>query len=617
LCRAESKDKKQGHPADGGGGQSDGEVVPDAPEVVSGAPRDRDGPLSAAPYVLVNDTADLLMVAVAIEQTALVGLDTETTGLNARTDRVRLLSLACDTTDAGTMVYVVDVFAVDPSPLWQALRGRPIVGHNLAFDLRFLAPLGFESSACRDTMLMSQLLHADTARGTKHSLAACCERELGQVVAKDEQVSDWTGNLTVEQLQYAALDAELSRRLHDALARQLAEAKLTDVATIENRAVPALAWLSSSGVGFDRAGWDRLADEANVEAERLVDELELAAPVRDQPELYGSGWNWNSPKDVAEALRAVGHAVEGTGDDTLAAIDHPLAALLRDYRSAKKLASTYGPTWGQGACAGGRLYASWHQVGANSGRMACSSPNLQNPPRDARYRKCISARPGRVLVKADYSQIELRIAAKVANERAMIAAYARGEDLHTLTARRLVGRDDVTKADRQLAKAGNFGLIYGMGAANFRVYARSNYGVELTQAQAQQCRKAFFDAYPDLRKWHAKVGRTQDTPIETRTLAGRRCRNVARFTEKLNLPVQGTGADGLKAALGLLWDRRAECPGALPVLVVHDEFVMECDAGQADAVSTWLKQAMLDGMAPLVAPVPVEVEVTVAPTWGG
>ena len=100
-------------------------------------------------------------------------------------------------------------------------------------------------------------------------------------------------------------------------------------------------------------------------------------------------------------------------------------------------------------------------------------------------------------------------------------------------------------------------------------------------------------------------------------LAGLRRLAVARFTEKLNTPVQGTGADGLKLALALLWERRAEAPGAFPVLAVHDEVVVECDAGQAEAVSAWLRRAMLDAMGPLIEPVPVGVEVKVARTWGG
>jgi hypothetical protein len=193
----------------------------------------------------------------------------------------------------------------------------------------------------------------------------------------------------------------LARRLHDALTPKLAAAGLTDTAAIENRALPAVAWLASSGVGFDRAAWLALADGAQAEAERLAGELDRAAPPRSQGELFGSGWKWDSPQHVAEALQAVGHAVADTDDDTLAAIDHPLAGLLRDYRAAKKLATTYGGKWLKGAYRDGRVYAGWRQLGANSGRMACSSPNLQNLPREARYRRCFTAPPGRVLVKAD------------------------------------------------------------------------------------------------------------------------------------------------------------------------------------------------------------------------
>jgi DNA polymerase I-like protein with 3'-5' exonuclease and polymerase domains len=607
------------HGQSSGGGHSPaaGALVSGTTGVVLGARGGDDGPVDAAsPYVLVTNPTELAIVTTVIGESSLVGLDTETTGLDPRTDRLRLLSLCCDTTDGGTVTYLIDSFAADPSPLWETLSMVPVVGHNLVFDHQFLVRLGFEPGECRDTLLMSQALYAGD-RSQKHSLAACVERELGEVVDKGEQLSDWSGALTPEQLRYAARDAALTRRLHDALVPKLAEARLTDTVAIENRAMPAVAWLSSSGVGFDKVAWQALADGAQAEAERLAGELDRAAPPRSQGEMFGSGWKWDSPQHVAEALKAIGHAVEGTDDNTLAALDHPLAALLRDYRAARKLAGTYGSKWLKGRYAGGRVYAGWRQLGANGGRMACSTPNLQNLPRDARYRRCFTAPPGRVLVKADYSQIELRLAAKVAGEGRMIAAYRRGDDLHTLTARTILGKEAVTKADRQLAKAVNFGLLYGMSAKGFRRYARSNYGVELTEVEARQYRDAFFTAYPGLKRWHARVGRTKDQAIETRTQAGRRCLNVTWFNEKLNLGIQGTGADGLKAALALLWQRRAECPGALPVLAVHDEIVVECDADLAVAAAAWLKQAMLDDMAPLAAPVPVEVEVTIAPTWGG
>jgi DNA polymerase-1 len=215
------------------------------------------------------------------------------------------------------------------------------------------------------------------------------------------------------------------------------------------------------------------------------------------------------------------------------------------------------------------------------------------------------------------SQIELRIACKIANERNMLAAYHAGEDLHTLTARRVLKIKQVTKQHRQLAKALNFGLLYGMRAKGFRAYAKSQYGVELTEDEAGRYRDGFFKSYPGLAAWHARV--EKEHAAQTRTLLGRRRLLGPKEpdTERLNSPVQGTGADGLKLALGLLWERRAEVPGAFPVLVVHDEIVVECDAAQEGAVEAWVRQAMLDGMAPLIDPVPVEVEVKVAPTWGG
>jgi DNA polymerase-1 len=175
----------------------------------------------------------------------------------------------------------------------------------------------------------------------------------------------------------------------------------------------------------------------------------------------------------------------------------------------------------------------------------------------------------------------------------------------------------VTKGDRQLAKALNFGLLYGMRAAALRTYAKTNYGVELSEQQARDYRAAFFRNYPGLAAWHRRVGRSGQDPVECRTLAGRRKLGITHFNEKLNMPIQGCGADGLKLALALLWERRDQCPSAVPVMAVHDEIVLECDADRADAAAAWLKQAMIDAMTPLVRPVPVEVEAKVGSTWGG
>jgi DNA polymerase-1 len=558
-------------------------------------------------YRLVRGQAELASVMRAVGESVRVGVDTETTGLDPHTDRVRLLTLA---TDRGT--YIIDLFAVDPAPLWDVLADRPLITHNGCFDLQFLAGLGFEPGVVCDTMLLSRLLHGTRHTTGFHGLKECVARELDRTLDKEQQQSDWSGPLTEAQLDYAALDAQALLPLSRSLAEQVREAGMSQVAEIERRCLPAMAWLSASGVGFDAESWSALAAEAAVKAEGLARELDEAAPARDGCVAKTGAWNWRSPQQVKEAFALLGHPIDSTKDDTLAGIDHPLARLLREYRAAAKLVSTYGISWVKERLHDGRLYPGWQQVGAESGRMACRTPNAQNLPRDRRYRRCFIAPAGRLLVKADYSQIELRIAAKVSGDQAMLDAYRAGQDLHALTCRNVLGVAEVTEEQRQLAKAINFGLLYGMGAKGFRLYAQAQYGLHLTEAEAEHYRNAFFKAYPGLRRWHRS---TPDKPIVTRTLAGRRRLGVTRYTEKLNTPVQGTGADGLKQALALLWERRAECPGAFPVLVIHDEIVVECDAGQAEAVKAWLRQAMLDGMAPLIDPVPVEVEVTAGRTW--
>jgi DNA polymerase-1 len=153
-----------------------------------------------------------------------------------------------------------------------------------------------------------------------------------------------------------------------------------------------------------------------------------------------------------------------------------------------------------------------------------------------------------------------------------------------------------------------------MGAETLREHAASGYGVHLTPQQAVQFRERFFGTYPGLRRWHRSQ---RDGAVDTRTLAGRRRIGVRRFTEKLNTPVQGSGADGLKCALALLWETRHECPSAVPVLCIHDEIVLECDATAAEQARDWLVACMQEGMEVVLTQVPVVVEAKVIRDWSG
>jgi DNA polymerase-1 len=561
-------------------------------------------------WQLVSHPADIPTVLVAIDESERIGLDTETTGLSPHNDRVRLLQLA---TDRG--IFLIDLFAVpDVSALWEPLAGVELVIHNSAFDLQFLHRLGFTAGKVFDTMIASRLLTAGTKQG--NGLADVAKRVLDIDLDKEQQKSNWGGTLTPEMIQYAARDSHITRRLYDPLTTAIREAKLETVADIEMRAVPSFVWMACAGSPFDSEAWAAVAAEAEEYDRTLVENLDLNAPPRDGCINGDGAWNWNSPADIMAMFKQIGIDLKDTSDATLAGVPHQIAIKLRERRSAAQLAKTFGKKWPK-EVHDGRLFATWNQLGTDAGRSSCKGPNLQQVPRDPRYRNCFRAPEGRVLIKADYSQLQLRIACKVAKEKVMLAAYKKGDDLHMLTAIAITGKKEPSKADRKTAKAVNFGLLFGMGPERLMDYAKAEYGLELSLEQAKQYREKFFATYPSLRKWHKEKGGS--TSPETRTLLGRRrlFDDGNHYSDRLNSPVQGSEADGAKQAMSLLWERRADCPHAFPVMFIHDEIVIEADADQADAAAQWLRSAMIDGMTPVLGKVPCEVETQITTTWGG
>jgi len=578
------------------------------------------------PVQTLTTVDDVQRALPALLAAPMVGFDTETTGLDPLTDRLRLIQLA---THDGACV--LDARRVDPrvlAPLFDAPAGvGPLmVAQNAAFDLRFLHQVGLTTPVAGrlfDTELVARLLSASAFKKgyapVKHGLAAIAQRVLGLSLDKTAQTSDWAGALTEEQLRYAALDAVVLPLIAERLQAHLADAGLTRVAALEMGALPAVAWLMETGVPFDSDGWQRLARLAEQDVARVEQDLTLLAATGG---LFANGQStvkWSSTQQVAALLRERGHTTVTSTEEAvlrqLADVGEPLAPLLLRHREASKRASTYGLDYLKHVHPlTGRIHASFRQLGSEAGRMSATDPNVQQVPRDKAYRACVRPGPGRVLVKADYAQIELRLAAQIAPDERLVEAFQRGDDMHTVTARTVLGKTDVTKADRQAAKAVNFGLLYGMGAKGLRQYAAEEYGVHWTEQEAQTVRGRFFAEYRGLQAWH----RSQiDGEVDTRTVAGRRRLGVERFTEKLNTPVQGSGADGLKAALGLLWETRGRAPGAAPILVVHDEIVVECDRGQADEARDWVVDAMRTGMETVLHRVPAEVEATICADWSG
>ncbi len=505
----------------------------DAPSAIPAAVMRDEGP--ATPYTMLTTARDVEDMLTTVRDAPVVGIDTETTGLDALTDRLRLIQIATPDT-----VYMLDAFALDPrliAPLLQG-DGPLVVGHNLKFDVRFLESAGIPLPAGQrllDTMLASQLLSAGAGPAVKHGLAAVAERALGFTLSKDEQKSDWSGPLRPEQLSYAAKDAAILPALAERLRGDIDSAGLQRVCDIEMRALPTIAWVEQTGVPFDATAWTRLADAASDELVEV--ERELTAVTGTGGLFEGSSTvNWGSAPQVATLLRARGHTITSTDEAALG--------------------------------------------------------------------------EGRVLIKADYAQIELRLAAEIAGDTRLIEAFQRGDDLHAVTASTVLGKTEVSKADRQAAKAVNFGLLYGMGAEGLRLYAKNEYGVQWSVDEAAAVRAKFFDTYRGLKAWHR---RQPDGALDTYTVAGRRRSGIMSFTQKLNSPVQGSGADGLKAALGLLGETRSRVSSAAPVNIVHDEIVVECDRDQAEEARAWVMDAMRSGMETVLHHVPAEVEATIWP----
>ncbi len=291
-----------------------------------------------------------------------------------------------------------------------------------------------------------------------------------------------------------------------------------------------------------------------------------------------------------------------------------------------KLLSTYRWWARDYADPDGRIRCRLHPLATDSGRFSCSDPNLQQVPSQHTapgLRACFVPAPGHKLVVADYAQIELRVAAHLAPCDALRDVFRAGRDPHRATAATLTGKPEgrITPHERKLAKAINFGFLFGMGARRFRDYAASSYGIDLDEAEARAAREAFLRTYPGIAAWHQRTGRLgrqgDREDVVVRTVMGRRKRFAAgRFSypAALNIPVQGTAAEGFKLAM-LALHRQLPSIGGRGVLVVHDEYVAEVPAERVEEGRDLIDREMVNAMSLVVDSVPIVVEAEIADHW--
>jgi DNA polymerase I len=585
-------------------------------------------------FQLVNDAQGVEYACAALEQTEALGFDTETTELDPYRGELRLVQLS-----DGRSTYVFDVRAIageakaadDPAfgPLRRLLASpRTIkVAHNAKFDAKWVRHhLGAELANVFDTYLASQLAAAgDSDR--KHSLADVAAFYTNTNVDKSEQVSDWAAaELSQSQIEYAARDAMVMLPLYQQLAERLRTDGLDEAARLEFECLMPIAQMELNGVYLDQDRWREQLERVRAAQAKAADELQemLSAGVA-QASLFGrTEINLDSQQQVTDALLNLGIPVPGTTRGWQLqplAEQYPVVAKLIEYRSVAKALSSFGenildfvePQTG-------RIHADFRQIGAPSGRFSCSNPNLQQIPHDQRYRRCFTAPPGRRLVMADYSQIELRILADFSGDQRFIQVFESGADLHASAAAHIFGvpPGEVTAEQRSFAKRLNFGIVYGIGASRLALTTG------MSQTEAEDTMRKYFGTFRELDRYLQESGRRAVTERTARTASGRLMRLRFDETDKqavgaarrngVNMPIQGTSADILKRALRLLHDRISGTSARL-VNIVHDEVIVECDAAEAEGTAVTLESSMRSAGEEYIKKVPVKVDVHVGEEW--
>jgi DNA polymerase-1 len=566
---------------------------------------------------IVHSQADLERVWYELNASdAALALDLETYGnrsadaLQPHRGDVRLISLALE----NEAPVVIDLRALgEGSPDWAALfHDRELLGHNLQFDLRWLeAKFGVRGRQLFCTYAAARLL-SNGDRQLRNDLGAVLERHLKVHLEKSYGTSDWGAlMLTDAQFQYAADDVRYLHRLRNQLAQELVQTKLDALFQLEMELLPVTVSMERAGFAIDRQKLEAIRDLAKGESKQ--------GPLRELRELFGLA-NFDSPEQVLAKFKGLGVELPDTNEDTLKRCDHPGARLLLDYR-ALEMQRRQAETLLAEVASDGRIHAEFLPLGTDTGRFSSRQPNLQNINRSRLREAFVAASTDRRLVVADYSQIELRAAAYLAPDQTMLKALREGRDLHAATAAVVLGKkvSEVTGADRQLAKAVNFGLLYGQSAEGLVTYAQTSYGVKLSAEEATSVRTRFFKHYKGLKTWHQRAWDNVAGITEGRTLLGRRrllghgATDWNRFQVQVNFPVTGACADGLKLAMIRL---ARELPAdAQMAATVHDELIVDCPSRIAPGIKMLMVAVMQEEMAKIFPDLPIRVDAKICNRW--
>jgi DNA polymerase-1 len=557
-----------------------------------------------------------------------ISLDTETTSEDAMTAELVGISLAIEP-GAGFYIPLAHSYLGAPrqlprdlvmAKLKDILQTKPIIGQNLKYDAKILRRSGIElKNIVFDSMLAAYLLDPESRK----DLNELARRYLGHSVMDFSELGAARMDLVpIEQAaRYSIADAEAVIRLKEKMLPELRSKNQEKLFyEVELPLINVLIEMELNGILLDK----EILREQAKELETLATQL-----LQDIFRLAGQDFNPNSPKQVAyvlfEKLKLPVLRKTKTGPSTdayvlqeLASL-HPLPEKLLAYRELEKLLSTYVkklPEYINPRT--GRVHTTFQQHITVTGRLSSTEPNLQNIPvrteLGGQIRKAFVAPPGRVLIGADYSQIELRVLAHLSEDPGLIGAFERDEDVHARTAATIfnIPIESVGPRERRIAKMINFGLSYGM----------TGYGLAqrtgLSRSEAEKFIKNYFENYPGVRAYMERVVREAEEKRYLETLLGRRRYFVELSSqtkrEAINFPVQGTAADIMKLAMLRVYERiqsgeiRADM-----LLQIHDELIFEADAEAAERAAQLIKQTMESAFS---LRVPLKVETHIGTNWG-
>ena len=628
-------------------------TIEDTPATSADVPEAEAVPFDAAAYEWVKTPEALQLWIDRIYARGYVAVDTETTGLNEMIADLVGVSLCVD---AGKACYIPlthkggdadDLFGDDTlaegqmdfatclSMLKPMLEDPSIVkiGQNMKYDAKIFANEGIAVHPIDDTMLMSYAMNAGLHN---HGMDALSDRYLSHtpipikpLLGTGKSARTFDRVPVEEAVPYAAEDADITLRLWQYFKPRLHRSQVTKVyETLERPLVPVLAQMERTGVQVDRDTLSRMSNAFAQKMAGLEDEIH---------KLAGRSFNVGSPKQLGEILFDE-MGIEGgkkgktgayaTGAEVLEdlATEHDLPARVLDWRQLSKLKSTYTDALQDHINPHtGRVHTSYSIAGANTGRLASTDPNLQNIPirseEGRRIREAFVAPEGKVLVALDYSQIELRILAHMADIAELKQAFKDGLDIHALTASEMfnVPLDEMTPDVRRQAKAINFGVIYGISGFGL---ARN---LSIPRAEAQGFIDRYFERFPGIKDYMTETKAFAKEHLYVETLFGRKINTPeiaakgprAGFAQRaaINAPIQGTAADVIRRAMIRMPDAIADLPAKM-LLQVHDELLFEVDADAADALTAVAKEVMENAANPAVhLDVPLIVDAGRGANW--